>query len=154
VSVAWWRLGGRRRPEAAGGRTTPRRTNVSDILRLPHDTERPAVHHTGWDYFTAAPGSVDEARCRVCGEVMADRRGVVGPTSWAHAMAIAAGVRGGAPHDAFACNFSGEAWHWQALALKEQAEETPSKRLERLLLEEAAEIVRRRVATKDVSGLA
>jgi hypothetical protein len=85
---------------------------------------------------------------------MAVERGVVGPTGWAHATAIAAGVRGGTPHDGFACAFSGAAWHRQALALKLQAEQTPSRRLERLLLEEAAEVVLRRAATKDVSGLA
>jgi hypothetical protein len=108
------------------------------------------THYSGWDCIIAEPGSVKEARCRVCGEAMAVRRGVVGPTGWAQATAIAAGVMGGTPHDTFACVFSGEPWHRQALALKRQAEETPSRRLERALLDEAAEVVRRRAATKDV----
>jgi hypothetical protein len=117
---------------------------VSDILKLPRETDLLVTHHTGWDFFTTAPGSVEEVRCRVCGEVLAARRGVVGPTGWAHAQAITAGVRGGTPHDEFACVFSGEAWHRQALALKRQAQQTPSRRLERALLDEAAEVVRRR----------
>jgi hypothetical protein len=123
---------------------------MHDILKLPRDTDPLVTHHSGWDFFTATPGSVEEARCRVCGEAMAVRRGVVGPTGWAHAMAIVAGVREGTPLDAFACDLSGEAWHRQALALKRQAEATPGRRLERALLDEAAEVVRRRAATKDV----
>jgi hypothetical protein len=134
----------------AGVRTTPRRKNVSDILKLRRDADRLVTHHSGWDFFTTAAGSVAEVRCRVCGAALAVRRGVVGPTGWAHTRAIAAGVMGGTPHDEFSCDLSGEPWHRQALALKRQAQETPSRRLERLLLEEAAEVVRRRAATKDV----
>jgi hypothetical protein len=123
---------------------------MSDILKLPHDAGRPGTLHAGWDCVTTEPGEEAEVRCRVCGEVMAVRRGVVGPTGWAHSMAIAAGVAKGKLHDSFACDFSGEAWHRQALALKLEAQKTPSKRVERLLLEEAERVVRSRAATKEV----
>jgi hypothetical protein len=59
---------------------------VSDILKLPRDTDPLDTHYSGWDCLTADPGSVEEARCRVCGEAMSVRRGVVGPTGLAHAM--------------------------------------------------------------------
>lgn len=123
---------------------------MSDILELPRDAGSTGTLHAGWDFFTADPGTREEMRCRVCGEVMAVHRGVVGPTSWAHAMAIAAGVSQGKPHDSFACDLGGEAWHRQALALKREAERTPSGELAVLLLAEADRLVRLRTATKEV----
>jgi hypothetical protein len=123
---------------------------MSDILKLSRDTDPPAICHAGWDFLTTESGREAEERCRVCGEVMAVARGVVGPTGWAHARAIASGVLEGTPHDEFCCVFSSEAWHRQALALKLEAQKTPSKRVEDLLLEEAEEIVRVRTATKQV----
>jgi hypothetical protein len=125
---------------------------MSDILTLPHDAGRPGSLHAGWDYVITGPGEAAAVRCRVCGEVMAAYRGVVGPTSWAHARAIGAGGAKGRLHDAFACDFSGEPWHRQALALKLEALKTPSKQVERLLLEKAERVVRTRAATKEVFG--
>ena len=121
---------------------------MSDILKLTHDDDTPGTLHTGWDFVISRPGEEAEVRCRVCGEVMEARRGVVGPTGWAHAMAIKAGAAQGTPHDEFACGLSGEAWHRQALALKMEARKTPSRDLESILLEEAEEVVRTRTATK------
>jgi hypothetical protein len=120
---------------------------MSDILKL-NAEERPAVRHLGWDSFITEPGTALERRCRVCGEVMAVRRGVLGPTGHAHALAIQSGAARATRHDAFACVFSGTAWHRQALALKLEAARTPSGELERLLLDEAARVVRARTATK------
>ena len=124
---------------------------MTDILKLPRD-DRPTTRHAGWDHCTAEPGTTEEVRCRVCGERMAVRRGVVGPTGWAHAMAIASGEMEGRPHDVFYCQSSPEAWHRQALALKLEAGRTASSGLEKLLLEEAEEIIRTRAATKEVFG--
>jgi len=123
---------------------------MRDILKLPRAGGRPGILHAGWDFLVARPGEEAEVHCRVCGEVMAVRRGVVGPTGWAHARAIAAGVMGGTPHDEFACGFSDEPWHRQALALKTEARRTPSRELETLLLEEAGRVVGTRAATKTV----
>ena len=122
---------------------------MSDILKLPGASEAPGTLHAGWDFVTARPGEEAEVLCRVCGEVMEARRGVVGPTGWAHAMAIKAGAATGTPHDEFACGFSGEGWHRQALVLKMEARETPSRRVEQALLDEADEVVRTRTATKE-----
>lgn len=123
---------------------------MSDILKLPRDAGSAGSLHAGWDFFVADPGTREEMRCRVCGAVMAVHRGVVGPTGWGHAMAIAAGVSKDKLHDEFACEFSCEAWHRQALALKQEAEKTPSGEVARLLLAEADRLVRSRTATKEV----
>src|SRR5437870_4920538 len=123
---------------------------MSDILQLTPDPDPTAVAQAGWDFFTAAPGSREQLRCRVCGEVMAVARNVLGPTGWAHAMAMAAGVMGGSRHDEFSGAFGGAAWHRQALALKQEANRTPSRELEKLLLEEAEGVVRARTARKQV----
>ena len=91
--------------------------------------------------------------CRVCGEPMVESRNVIGPTGWAHALAIRAGQAKGRLHDEFHCERAGEAWHRQALALRRQAEQTPSKHLAELMTAEADEVVRTRTATKDQSSV-
>ena len=91
--------------------------------------------------------------CRVCGEAMAASRNVIGPTGWAHAMAIRAGQAKGRLHEEFHCERADVTWHRQALALRQEAEGTSSKRLADLLTAEADEVVRTREATKAVTGL-
>src|SRR6476646_3445594 len=121
---------------------------MSDILKLLDDTNPLVTRQAGWDHVITEPDTEAELRCRVCGEVMEARRGVVGATGFAHAMAIKSGAARGVRHDAFSCRFSGEAWHRQALALKVEARQTPSRELEMLLLAEAEQVVRTRTATK------
>jgi hypothetical protein len=124
---------------------------VSEILTPTGDVGgRPGTLHAGWDFIITRPGEAAEMRCRVCGEPMRARRDVVGPTGWAHAMAIKAGAAQGTPHDELACDHSGEAWHRQALALRMEAARTPSRELEKILSAEAEELVRTRAATKEV----
>jgi hypothetical protein len=115
---------------------------MDDIPRMP------GTLHAGWDFAVTEPGEAAEVLCRVCGEAMEASRGVVGPTGWAHAMAVAAGVMQGKPHDEFRCVHAGEPWHRQALALKMEAAGTASGRLGRMLLEEAEQVVRTRTATR------
>jgi len=109
--------------------------------------------HAGWDFFTSEPGRHEVLHCRVCGMTMAVDRGVVGPTGWTHAVAIHAGQAKGRPHDSFHCERAGEAWHGEALALRQEAEATSSKRMADQLTAEADEVVRTREATKAVTGL-
>jgi hypothetical protein len=80
-------------------------------------------------------------------------RSVVGPTGWAHAMAIRAGQATGRRPDEFHCIHAGEPWHRQALALRQDAEDTASKRLADLLTAKADEVVRTRVATRSVADV-
>jgi hypothetical protein len=116
------------------------------------DSTTAGTLHAGWDFFTGEPDRHAVMHCRVCGEPMAVDRDVVGPTGWAHAMAIRAGHAKGRLHDEFHCERAGEPWHRQALALRQEAEQTPSKRLAELLTAEADEVVRTRTATKGVMG--
>jgi len=116
-------------------------------------TETTGTLHAGWDFFTSEPGRHVVLHCRVCGEPMAAARDVVGPTGWAHAMAIRAGQANGRLHDRFHCTQCSEPWHRQALALRQQAERSPSKQFADVLTDEAGEVVRTRTATKDVSGV-
>ena len=106
--------------------------------------------HAGWDYITSEPGQHVVLHCRVCREPMAVERDIVGPTSWAEAMAVRCGQTKGHPHDSFHCTLSGEPWHRQALALRQEAAQTASRRLADLLNQEADEIVRARTATQDL----
>jgi len=107
----------------------------------------------GWDFFTGEPGGHVVLHCRICGEPMTVARDVVGPTGWAHAMTIRAGQAKGRLHDEFHCERAEAAWHRQALALRQQAEQTPSKRLADLLTEEADEVVRTKAATRGMSDV-
>ncbi|MFM8273044.1 MAG: hypothetical protein ACKODX_12020 [Gemmata sp.] len=108
--------------------------------------------HLGWDFFTTEPGQHATLHCRVCGEPLSLTPDVVGPTGWAHAMAIRAGRASAIRHDVFRCRFGGEPWHRQALALRREADDTASERLAMLLTNEADEVVRTRMATRSVMG--
>lgn len=123
---------------------------MSDILKLPGAPDTPGTFHAGWDFVITKPGEMAEIPCRVCGKVMEARRGVIGPTGWAHAMAINAGAATDTPHDEFTCQHSGETWHRQALALKLEARKTSSGQVEQMLLGEADEIIRTRTATRQM----
>lgn len=103
---------------------------------------------SGWESFTPDPGICSGMRCRVCSENMEVQRNVKGPTSSAAVMAKLDSV-----HDHFFCKHAAEAWHAQALILLQKATSSPSAVLEKLLREEAADILRTRKATKKVSKL-
>ena len=116
------------------------------------DTTTTGTLHAGWEFFTSEPGRHAILYCRVCGEAMTASRNVIGPTGWAHAMAIRAGQAKGRLHDAFHCELAGEPWHRQALALRLEAEQTPNRQVADLLTAEADEVVRTQAATKGVMG--
>ena len=101
--------------------------------------------YKGWDGFQTAPGEQEKGFCCVCGQELDVSRNVMGPTSSVEAMAGHKHL-----HDSFTCKNSGEKWHMQALAILQKAEETPSKIIEDQLKLEAAEIISKKEATKDV----
>jgi hypothetical protein len=113
------------------------------------DNQTPVSRRTGWDYVATEPGAAHEMRCRVCGAKMVERRGVVGPTGWAHALAMHGGRMPGRRQDVFICCFSPRRWHRQALELRQEALRTPSQRLQEALAEEADQIVRTRTPTRE-----
>jgi hypothetical protein len=51
-------------------------------------------------------------------------------------------------HDVWACPYAGEDWHDQLTALRKEIRQTASARLQKMLEEEAAEIVATRKPTK------
>jgi hypothetical protein len=64
-------------------------------------------------------------------------------------MVVRCGQAKGRLHDEFHCERAGETWHRQALALRQEATQTASKRLADLLNQEADEVARTRTATKN-----
>lgn len=98
------------------------------------------------DRATPDPSTRDSIVCGVCGTIMDVTRDVHGATGMAEAMA-----KRGHLHDSFQCPDIEADWHVQAKMIREVARRTPSKRIEQALLEEAAEILSSRCATKRVS---
>jgi len=97
-------------------------------------------------YFTPDPGKEESMNCDVCGDNMEVQRNVMGPRGFASAMAGHKVL-----HDIFACPHREEGWHLQAYKVMEEAKETASTELEKMLRKEAMELVKTRVATKKVS---
>lgn len=95
------------------------------------------------------PGEYLAVYCGVCGRSMSVKRNVLGPIGFAEAMLVRNGQSKGHLHDEFWCEDREESWHRQAKAIRDNALETPSKRLTDLLNEEADEIVRTRKITKE-----
>lgn len=95
--------------------------------------------------YMAEPDTVDVALCAVCKSHMSVIRNVEGPTGWAMAMA-----RKTKKHDLFTCPFRNDVWHVQVTALMEEAVQTPSKKIETILMEEAESILANRRATKQI----
>lgn len=91
----------------------------------------------GFDIFFAKPGTVSEKYCEVCGTLCAVRRDVVGPTSFASAMAQRHTL-----HDQFACPHGGQAWHERALRLAQAIEESPSPRVAAMMRQDLEDLLR------------
>jgi hypothetical protein len=94
-------------------------------------------YSSGWDSFSPDPGKTDHMQCNVCLAEMDVQRNVIGPTSWAGAMA-----RSNRRHDRFTCPHTGKGWHNQALEIRKSAKDTPSKIVFEALTQEADDICR------------
>ena len=105
--------------------------------------------HTGWDAFNCDSGTVEEKICRVCHEICKVDRDVDEPRTQLMAMVGHRQV-----FDHFYCANSEEEWHLQALFILKLAEETPSARFEKMLKQEAHDIVTTKKATKKASAAA
>ena len=98
--------------------------------------------HTGLDFISTTPGLLKEWFCVVCGTQAKEERNVVGPASWAGAMAKVHTL-----HDIFTCPHSQEDWHRQMRALRQEQKKTASHCLRSILEEEIAEIWQRKEPT-------
>ncbi len=111
------------------------------------------VYHAGWDFFTPSPGTEDTMHCCACGEEMEVQRNVFGPTGYVEAVGGRMrqrqdpAYRVGHLHDVFTCKRSGQTWHTQVIALREEQSETSSARLKSVLEEEIQQILTTRQAT-------
>ena len=97
-------------------------------------------------HFTPDPGIYESMKCDICSAEMSTTRNCVGARSFAESMAKIKSA-----YDRFECLCREEEWHKQAAALFEKAKDTPSKRLADLLTEEANEILKNKIATKQWS---
>jgi hypothetical protein len=90
-----------------------------------------------YDVFIREPGAEASINCRVCGTECNVMRDVLGPTSWAGAMAGRKAL-----HDLFFCPWSGESWHKQAISLMQEMEETSSPWLRDLIFADLGDALR------------
>ena len=90
----------------------------------------------GFDFFISEPNSTDQRSCRVCDSQCRVTRNVFGPTGFISAMA-----RQFRLHDEFVCPHTDEPWHDQALQLAIAIDETPSKRLAKLMREDLDDLL-------------
>ena len=90
----------------------------------------------GYDFFTPDPG-VEEMECKVCGTTCDVERDVMGPRSWAGAMAKIKTL-----HDSFSCPHGEEEWHKRALKLLENLEEYPSPTLKKIMLDDFNKMIK------------
>jgi hypothetical protein len=85
--------------------------------------------------------------CGVCGTLMDEVKSCNGPRGWAQAMA-----GGKSAYDEYSCPVRDEMWHKQVIALRNEAHDCSSARLEAMLREEAAEVLKARKPSKESGG--
>lgn len=100
--------------------------------------------HKGEDSFSTDPDTVNEIKCRVCGEICDVKRGVIGATSWIEAMCQKSHL-----HDSFTCPHYKEDWHRQIRSLRKEKRVTSSSAIKKILEEEITLILSTRQTTGD-----
>lgn len=94
------------------------------------------MYTKGYDSFFFAPGEQVSVLCRVCGTTCQVRRNVMGPMSYAEALAKKKRAR-----DLFTCPNANVVWHQRVLKLVQEKEQTQSKRIRVLLDDDIKEIL-------------
>jgi ribosomal protein S10 len=92
---------------------------------------RASEHSRVWKHYNAFyrnAGEVNEVLCEVCETVCEVQRSQSGPTGFASAMA-----RQKVVHDYFTCPHNDEQWHWEALAMVQELEDTSSPTLRAII---------------------
>ena len=98
------------------------------------------------DSATPDPGEYDKIPCGICGTDMNVSRNVNGATSFAEALSKRSHL-----HDSFKCPHIDEDWHRQVKFIREEANKISSQKITEIMLNEADEILKTRVATKKIS---
>jgi len=110
--------------------------------------------YSGFDYFTPDAGTTDSMICVACGEIMQVKRNIERRQHgrWFN-------CKGGedCDHpvrriDEFSCQYSGQGWHNQVIAIKRLQRDLPSQVLADLLNSEISEIIKNKVPTKNNWG--
>lgn len=111
----------------------------TSMKRQPSELRQGKTLHCHSDAAFPDPGLYLNAFCGICGRTMAVDRNILGPTSSIQAMAVSMGKSSGRLRDRFYCVDREEPWHRQAFELHMEADQTSSRRLTDILLEEANE---------------
>ncbi len=113
------------------------------------------IYHGGWDFFTPNSGECTTMLCRVCGDEMAVERDVFGPRGYVAHLGEQMRqrqdptYRGGSLHDVFTCENSGQPWHSQVIALRQEQEATRSASIKTILEDEIRQIFTTRRPTDE-----
>ena len=89
--------------------------------------------------FLRAPGTVRSLRCAICGAVCDAERSVQVTLDWGPGMAKQTGI-----YDVFTCPARDEAWHEQAIELKNAIAETPNPRLAAMMQQNLDALLKQR----------
>jgi hypothetical protein len=93
--------------------------------------------HLGFEIFYTTPRQVDEMFCRVCGSLCEVKRDVYEPANFGMAQANISDL-----YDVFSCPHAGKSWHDKALKLVLAIQETPSKKMADLMLQDLKDLLK------------
>ena len=94
-------------------------------------------------YFTPDLGTVKNANCGICGKQMNVKRNVLGPTGWAEAMA-----KRKHRYDSFTCPYYEKDWHKKIINLINEARNTSSSNIIKIIEKEIYKILRTKKVPK------
>lgn len=107
-------------------------------------TDNKKHYHSGFDYFTPAPGERQEMHCIACNTLMSVVRNRPILKYKYPASSDETELR-----DVFTCDHSGSNWHHQVIELRKFQRDIPSKVIGDLLEKEIQDIIISQEPTKD-----
>jgi hypothetical protein len=91
----------------------------------------------GYGFFITEPNAHKLLKCNICGAKCRVKRNLPAKSGWIATMGGA-----GKPHDVFHCPKLKKKWHDKAIDLVMEIEETPSKRLAKLMKKDLKDLLR------------
>lgn len=95
---------------------------------------RASEHSKVWKHYNVfyrEPGTVTGMNCRVCGTMCIEERNVAVSKRWS----------GASIRDRFTCPYNNEDWHWRALAMVQELEDTSSPSLRAIIQQDIDDAV-------------